>query len=174
MNFTVEKHFKYVSYIMRHKWYVGKECLKHGLPIRALTHDMSKFLPSEWFPYVEFFHGKKAKPKRDKSGYYKPTDTGDLNFDWAWLLHQKRNRHHWQFYVLPEDEGGLKILPMDKKDRLEMACDWCGASIAQGKDGWVGENNVLAWYNANKNKMQLHKQTRVWVEYFIKRKAEGR
>lgn len=80
------KHLKYLSYILRHKWYVFVECCKRGIYWRGFMHDMSKFLPSQWFPYVNYFYGKKGsdiKEGRDETGYYKPTDTGDKAFDFA-------------------------------------------------------------------------------------------
>ncbi len=80
------------------------ECFRAGLYWRGIIHDMSKFLPSEFFPYANHFYGG-IQTGRNGTGYYKPTNTGDAQFDWAWLLHQKRNSHHWQFYLLPEDEG---------------------------------------------------------------------
>ena len=134
-----------------------------------MTHDLSKFLPSEWFPYMNHFYGKKGgdiTKGRDETGYYKPTDTGDKVFDFAWLLHQKRNRHHWQWWILPEDEGGLKVLEMDEKDRLEMICDWVGAGKAQGHFPKGGDRftEVRKWYIKHKDKMNLHSNTRKWVE----------
>src|SRR5660397_273255 len=98
-------YFKYLNYVLCHKYYVALECLKAGLYWQAITHDMSKFRPSEFFPYANHFYGSTA-PKEEihgKTGYYKPTDTGDEDFDFAWLLHQKRNDHHWQFWILPLD-----------------------------------------------------------------------
>ncbi len=100
----------------------------------------------------------KGKTIRNKTGYYKPTDTGDTAFDFAWLLHQKRNRHHWQWWVLPEDDGGSKVLPMPEPYRTEMICDWLGAGRA------LGTPSVNAWYKKNGRKMQLHPSTRAWVE----------
>jgi len=128
------KYIKYLRYIIRHKYFVLVECWKRGLYWRGLTHDLSKLRPSEFFPYANHFYGSKEgiKKGRDSTGYYKPTDTGDKVFDFAWLLHQKRNRHHWQWWVLPEDKGGVKVLEMDKADRLEMLCDWIGAGKVQG------------------------------------------
>ena len=124
-------HLKYLSYIIRHKWFVFIECCKLGIPWQGVVHDLSKFRPSEWFPYANYFGGD-IKKGRDETGYYKPTDTGDKAFDFAWLLHQKRNNHHWQWWVLPEDNGGLKVLPMPEKCRKEMLADWRGAGKAQG------------------------------------------
>jgi hypothetical protein len=161
------KHLKYLSYVARHKWFVFEACARHGLILRGLIHDWHKFLPSEWFPYTEHFYGKGSgiKTGRDETGYYKPTDTGDPDFDFAWLLHQKRADHHWQWWVLPEDEGGVKVLEMSEKARLEMVCDWLGASKAQGHGGTMA--SIRTWYAKNGGKMQLHDQTRYWVEKFI-------
>jgi hypothetical protein len=160
---VIGKHLRYAAYVARHKWFVMLECWRQGLVVRGLAHDWHKLLPSEWSPYTEFFYGAKEQ-RRDDTGYYKPTDTGDAAFDFAWLLHQKRADHHWQWWILPEDDGGEKLLPMSSDARLEMVCDWCGASIAQGHGGWSG---VVKWYEANKNKMRLHPETRSWVEQFL-------
>jgi hypothetical protein len=150
-----------MRYVVLHKWYVLVECFRVGLYWRGLVHDLSKLLPSEFLPYARFFYGKKqsaARAQREKTGYYKPTDTGDMAFDFAWLLHQKRNDHHWQWWLLPEDEGGVIVLPMDPDARLEMLCDWKGAGRAQGKP------NTAEWWETNKHKMQLHADTRAWIE----------
>lgn len=98
----MNKYIAYLKYIIRHKWFVFIECCRMGIPLRGAIHDMSKFLPSEFFPYARHFYGKKV---RDKTGYYKPTDTGDPAFDHAWFLHQKRNAHHWQYWIFPDDEA---------------------------------------------------------------------
>lgn len=155
-------HCKYWWYVVRHRWFVFVECYKLGIPWRGLVHDLSKFLPSEWFAYVDFFHGNgKASAKRDSTGYYKPTDTGNLIFDRAWLMHQKRNDHHWQWHCLPEDEGGLKVLEMIGAARLEMLADWKGAGRAQGTP------DTRAWYLRHWYKLQLAPKTREWVEMML-------
>jgi hypothetical protein len=61
-------------------------------------------------------------------------------------------------------DGG-KVLPMSPDARLEMVCDWLGASRAQGKGGMEG---VRKWYEKNGQKMQLHPDTRRWVEDYLK------
>lgn len=151
------KHLQYAKYIIRHKWYVLIECWKMGFLWLGIIHDWSKLLPSEWFPYTNFFYGQPC----DETGYYKPTDTGNIAFDYAWLLHQKRNKHHWQWWILPEDEGGTKVFPMPRKYREEMLADWRGANRACNGDG------VGLWYTKNKNKMTLHSETREWVEVML-------
>jgi hypothetical protein len=107
-------------------------------------------------------NGKGISEGRDKTGYYKPTDTGDDAFDFAWLLHQKRNRHHWQWWILPKDDGGVKVLEMPCKYVVEMICDWRGAGRAQRNKA-----TVLEWYVEHKTRMQLHPNTSELVEYLI-------
>lgn len=96
-------YWRYFKYVFWHKVYVWQMGRKLGIPWLALLHDNSKFLPSEFLPYAYFFYGKdreaEASRIRDKTGYYKPQDTGNAAFDHAWFLHQKRNKHHWQYWV---------------------------------------------------------------------------
>lgn len=166
----MKANLTYLSYVLRHKWFVFLECCRMGIPWLGIVHDLSKFLPGEWFPYVNHFHGPNSRHKdgshepkqiRDETGYYKPTDTGDAAFDFAWLLHQKRNKHHWQWWVLPEDNGGLVTLPIPDRYRREMIADWRGAGRAQGMP------DTRAWYVKHRDDMWLHPETRKWVEHQI-------
>lgn len=166
----MRKYFQYLRYVIRHKWFVLVECFKFGIYWQGLIHDISKFLPSEFLPYMEHFFGSKIgiSRGRDETGYYKPTDTGDAAFDFAWLLHQKRNKHHWQWWCLPEDEGGIKVLEMPLKYRKEMLSDWRGAGRAQGTP------SVNKWYEKNKSRMSLGSDTREWIEEQININNGGR
>lgn len=148
-------YLKYLSYVLRHKWFVLLACVRRGLIIRGITHDLSKFSPREFFPYAKFFYKKQV---RDKTGYYKPTDTGDAAFEYAWLSHARANDHHWQYWVLATEDGN-KVYEMSDNARLEMLCDWIGAGKAQKTTGGPG-----AWYNSNKDKLILGPETRSWIE----------
>lgn len=53
------KHFKYISYIIRHKWFVLYAGILTGASLwRLAKHDWTKFLPSEWTPYTRKFYGQ--------------------------------------------------------------------------------------------------------------------
>ena len=163
----MKAHLKYLSYVLRHKWYVFIACCRMGIVWQGITHDLSKFLPSEWFPYANYFYANPSKPKRNETGYYKPYDTGDESFDLAWLKHQKRNPHHWHYWTSPKGNGGIKLFSMPIRYRKEMIADWIGAGRAQGKP------DTRAWYEANKDKMQLHEDTRAWVEQVLHEEGGG-
>lgn len=164
----MEAHWKYFKYVMRHKWFVFWAGVSIGAPIwRLIIHDWSKFLPSEWFPYVDFFYTD--KPQNDfwlskKLGYscYELTPFGLLvrdKFDIAWNHHQKRNDHHWQHWVLIQDDGEIINMPMTESAMLEMIADWVGAGKALKSD-----KPVWVWYEGNKEKIRLRSETRKCVE----------
>ncbi len=146
------KNLKNFSYIWRHRWYVFIECCKLGIIWRGIVHDLSKYRLSEWKPYTNHF--------------FKFTDDGDhpdLPFDTAWLHHIHRNRHHWQYWIVREDNGDTKIMPMPDQYRKEMLADWIGAGRAIH-----GRLTIDGWYNENKHKMKLHLDTKVWIEKMIR------
>ena len=162
----MKKHLKYLRYVIRHKWYVLLACWARGLYWQGIVHDWSKFLPSEWRPYAEFFYGDTQRILRDarKQLGYDPIDLRNIAgvdaFNVAWLKHQHRSPHHWQHWVLREDSGATKILEMPKRYREEMLADWEGAGRAiTGKKG-----GTPAWYAKNRHNIQLHPSTRLLVD----------
>lgn len=167
----MKKYIKYLWYVIRHKWYVGVECFRMGLYWRGITHDLSKLRPSEFIPYARYFYGNNGDITRgrDKSGSYRAGETIDDKFNLAWLLHQKRNRHHWQWWLLPLDDGGTKIVQMDTDTINEMVCDWVGAGKAMGK--FSPKNDIYLetrnWYKQNKERMVLNKIERNYIESLI-------
>lgn len=162
----MKKYIKYLRYLVKHKWFVMRECFKHGIVLQGILHDISKLTPEEFFPYANFFYGTQRVETKDQNGYYKPVDTGDSKFDFAWLLHCKRNKHHWQWWVVPNENGGSKTLPIPEPYLTEMLCDWIGAGKAQGHFSPTEDPywNVRNWYNANKERIQLADQTRKEIE----------
>lgn len=149
------KYITYLWYVVRHRWFVMVECFQRGMIWQGLVHDVDKFLPDEFFAYADFF----AHKRRDKTGYYKPTNTGHSEFDRAWLRHVHRNRHHWQHWCIPDDSAGVKPFDIPLKYIREMVCDWIGAGRAQHS-----EINATQWFAVNGHKMQLTDSTRRAIE----------
>ena len=162
----MKKLLKYLSYVIKHKFYVGVFLFNEGYYWQALTHDISKF---RWFPfktYANYFYGEREPEGDSETGYSKPITTIDKDFDMAWLLHQKINPHHWQFWILLEDDGGIKMIDMPKKYWKEMICDWYGASIATGKSNFSNyRSNTKRWYIAHRDIIKLSDQTRKEVDW---------
>jgi len=165
----MKKYTKYLNYVIRHKWFVMKECFARGLFLRGITHDMSKLRPSEFIPYARYFNGEyrsiysysgDLRNRILDIGCYK--EKIEEQFNIAWLKHIHRNKHHWQYWVLREDDGSTIALKMPGKYIDEMISDWNGAGMAIS-----GKNNTVEWYRKNKGNMILHPKTRHQVEISI-------
>lgn len=148
----MRRHWQYLKYVVRHKWFVFLACLDLGVPIwHAVLHDWTKFTPGEWFPYARTFYETNGQKR------YFPTDA----FAAAWNSHQKRNKHHWQHHMITWDKGHTECLRMPDKYIREMVADWRGAGRALGKP------DIVAWYVSNRDNIQLHPDTRKLVEYYL-------
>lgn len=124
-------------------------------------HDRSKYrklpeteayydLTCEYDAYANYFYGKN-KTKEVKE-----------SFNYAWLAHIHANPHHWQHWMLQNDEDGLTLLDMPYVFQVEMICDWWAFS-------WKAENlyEIFSWYEKNKNGILLSDNTRTSVEYIL-------
>lgn len=144
-------YWKYFLYIVEHKINVGIECFKMGLFIHAFTHDFSKFRPSEFIPYARFF------VKKNRSSNYKQSD---LDFQNGWNHHQKRNKHHWNYWVSVTRKNEIIPIEMPIKYVMQMVADWNGMSRKFG-------GNSLKYFNENRDKMILHQKTIERVIYIL-------
>lgn len=130
----------YAWLTLKHKWFV----LLAGLRLdcswwRLLTHDLSKFSWAELPHYQRQFFGKKNQP---------------WNFIRAWIHHQNRNDHHWEYWIPRTGHNRCEPaypdnvpVPMPQEAVLEMVADWMGASRAyEGR--WPTPDN-WPWLDKN-------------------------
>lgn len=155
---------KYDNYITEHKDNVVKaaEWLRHNVPSIGINdicgfgsdlwrHDDSKFTKEEYDAYDTYFYDKRTKAVKE-------------NFNYAWLHHIHNNPHHWQYWVLINDdpEEGTVALDIPYKYVIEMICDWWSFSW---KTGNLYE--IFNWYDKHKKRMILSENTRELVEEIL-------
>jgi hypothetical protein len=144
-------HRQYARYVLRHKLFVFLAGLWLHVPLHQLiVHDWSKFLPDEWLAYARYFYGEGSAERRQ------PREA-KWAFDHAWLRHQHRSPHHWQHWVLRNDDGSTVALPMPERFAREMVADWRGAGRA------LGMPDTAAWFRRNRGKILLHQNTEALV-----------
>lgn len=137
--------------------YIDECCYYGELDEIIAQHDKSKRnkipdrdnyyeLCCEYDAYAEYFYGEKTPEVEDR-------------FNLAWLAHIHANPHHWQHWMLQNDEDGLKLLDMPHVFTIEMICDWWSFSWKQNK-----LDEIFNWYDKNKNGILLSDKTRKTVE----------
>ena len=158
---------EYDEYLKRHRENVimGFKWIEHYLPELIIEipnvdyehqicyeHDLSKNYDDEYKAYDDYFYGTNVSYEVKEKFYY------------AWLKHIHRNPHHWQHWILINDEPeeGEIIMDMPYNHILEMVCDWWAFSWNSGK---LGE--IFGWYMKHKDYMKLSDKTRKHVEYIL-------
>lgn len=160
----MKAHIAYLSYVIRHKWFVLLACRQTGCSFwQGLIHDISKFSRREWFPYVHsFFNSDGTRRGRNDTNGSRDPITIKAEFDMAWLSHQHHNPHHWQYWILRQENGEARPLPIPEKYIREMVADWMGAGRAI-----TGKWEYQDWYSNNKHKMQLNPTSQAQIELLI-------
>ena len=123
-------------------------------------HDLTKYTEDEYSAYDDYFYPTTA----DKGSL----EIIEKRFKEAWLHHQNTNPHHWQFWVLINDEDGIEALKMPIMSVYEMVADW-GSFAYRKKDG----SELIRWYESHKDKMILHETTRMHVEELVPKLARA-
>lgn len=115
-------------------------------------HDRSKYNANEYEAYDKYFYGGNKSFEVVQ------------NFNYAWLIHIHNNPHHWQHWVLLNDnpEEGEIILDMPDNYIIEMICDWWSFSWKQGN-----LHEIFNWYDERKDYIKLSKPTREKVENIL-------
>ena len=153
-------YWTYFKYVVEHKKNVGIECFKMGMYIHAITHDLSKFLPSEFIPYARFFHFK------DRANNYSSKDENDLNFQAGWNRHQKRNKHHWNYWVSVTRVNEIIPIEMPFRYVKQMVADWNGMSRKFN-------GSTYEYFKKNQDTMILHPETIIHINTLIKEKKNN-
>lgn len=159
--------FQYDQYLDQHKANVKRgfdwisenlpELLKGGFDYGwqiCFAHDQSKSETDEYEAYDAYFYGGNRSYSVVRA------------YERAWLLHLHRNPHHWQHWILINDDPkeGEIILEMPYNYVIEMICDWWAFSWAKGN---LAE--IFSWYNEHKDYMKLHPKTRKIVDDILEK-----
>ena len=121
---------------------------------RVMNHDQSKDELDEYAAYDDYFYGDGQQ-----------SETVKKLFNAAWLRHIHKNPHHWQHWVLHNDnpEEGVIAIDMPLSDIIEMICDWWSFSWGRGN-----LYEIFDWYEKHSSYMILSESTRSMVDFLLK------
>ncbi len=153
-------HFRTV---MNHKKLVFKHCVKAGIPLQGLTHDLSKFSPTEFFYGVKFYKGDKSPNEGERE---------DHGCSYAWMHHKGRNKHHFEYWNDYNIEAN-KALPvkMPLKYVIEMFCDRVAASKVYLKQQYTNKC-PYDYFDKGRSRRTIHQETSDFLEKLLKMLAD--
>lgn len=156
MNY-IQKFFGHLKTVTEHRRMVRKLCFKCGLYWQGLTHDLSKYSPTEFWNGVKFYTGTMSPHvgERETYGYSK-----------AWLHHKGCNKHHAEYWQDIRPNGFTEPIPIPMKYFAEMLCDRVAASMVYLSDKFT-KRSALDYYRTHYDENQFHPETREQLEYWL-------
>ena len=149
-------HWKTVAL---HRRLVRQYCFRLGLYWQGLTHDLSKYSPTEFLPGARYFQGTRSPndQQRKETGYSS-----------AWLHHKGRNRHHFEYWTDYGLNGeGIVGVEMPKKYVAEMFCDRLAASkVYRGAD-YTDEDPYRFFLRGKGRRLLMHPATSDLIEKIL-------
>lgn len=160
---------------------------------RLIVHDLSKFSRAEWTPYVCMFYGERPDAQAEREVKAHERQYGDSfddaskrdrlasviatrakfivaerqrDFNAAWLHHIHKNPHHWQHWILRQDDGREIVLIPPNADVNEMVADWLGAGRKIERHPTMAEcvAETIVWYAKAHATQMMRRDVREHVE----------
>ena len=160
----IKEHFQTITY---HRKLVREGCFKVGLYWQGLTHDLSKFSPTEFLVGAKYYQGDRSPNNAEKEA---------KGYSSSWLHHKGRNKHHFEYwvdYTMPgTSDKLLEGVKMPVRYVVEMFMDRIAACKVYQKDAYT-DASPLAYHDRSKRvKEIMHPETIALIEKLMIMLAE--
>ena len=149
------QHFKTITY---HRWLVMLGCFRVGLYWQGLTHDLSKYSPTEFAIGAKYYQGTRSPnaQEREEKGYSE-----------AWMHHKGRNKHHYEYWTdMSKATGRYESYPMPRKYFVEMIMDRRAACMVyQGKKYTSG--SALEYFEKSRERAIMHPELQRQLRFVL-------
>ena len=144
--------------ITKHRLLVCGGCFRVGLYWQGLTHDLSKYSPTEFLNGAKYYQGDRSPNAAERE---------DKGYSEAWIHHKGRNRHHYEYWTdMNRQTRCYEPIPMPRKYLVEMVMDRRAACMTyQGKN--YRDDSALEYFEKSREKQLMHPQTRRELEYIL-------
>lgn len=159
----IKNFIGHLKTVLHHRHLVMIHCFKAGIFWHGLTHDLSKFSPTEFIPGVLYFQGNRSPNERERevNGYSK-----------AWIHHKGRNRHHFEYWTdYSPKTRRLEPVEMPNDYIIEMFCDRLAASKTYNGKNYT-DSSPLEYFMRGKTNRFIEKKTARKLEFLLRILAE--
>lgn len=163
MKITWKKWWGHFRTITHHRHLVMGGCFRVGLIWQGLTHDLSKYSPTEFLEGARFYQGTRSPnaAEREAKGYSE-----------AWMHHKGRNRHHYEYWTdMNLQTRCYESVPMPTRYLSEMVMDRIAAcKTYQGKNYTAA--SPLNYFLKSRERELMHPETREKLEALLRMLCE--
>ncbi|MCR5331551.1 MAG: DUF5662 family protein [Lachnospiraceae bacterium] len=154
---------KHLKTINLHKKIVLIHCIKAGIPLQGLLHDLSKYSPSEFYYGIKYFSGRRSPNEGEREDY---------GYSLAWMHHKGRNKHHFEYWTDYNIKAN-KMMPvkMPLKYVIEMFCDRVAAGKVYKGDDYT-DSSPYEYFDWGRPRRNIHPETSDFLEKLLRMLAE--
>lgn len=153
-------HLKTIS---KHRWLVMVNCFRVGLIRQGLTHDLSKYSPTEFQIGVRYYRGTYSPNKAERE---------DVGYSTAWMHHKGRNRHHFEYWS--DLRPGTRVyapVPMPTRYLVEMVMDRIAACKTYNGKAYT-DADALNYLDKTYDASLMHEETERKLRFLLTMLAE--
>ena len=152
------KAWQHLKTINHHKWLVMQGCFRVGLYWQGLTHDLSKYTPTEFLVGARYYQGTRSPNGAERE---------DKGYSQAWMHHKGRNRHHYEYWTdMSKATRRYESVPMPRKYLVEMVMDRIAAcKTYQGKA--YTDGSALEYYLNSVERDLMHPKIQQELEFIL-------
>lgn len=154
----MNKFWGHLKTITHHRHLVMRGCFRMGLIWQGLTHDLSKYSPTEFFAGVRYYQGNRSPntAEREANGY-----------SLAWMHHKGRNRHHFEYWTdLSPETRTYEPVDMPVKYLCEMVADRIAACKTYQGAAYTDASPLQYLDRANESRL-VHPQTMKRLRFLL-------
>lgn len=156
----IKEHFQTITY---HRKLVREGCFRVGLYWQGLTHDLSKFSPTEFLIGAKYYQGDRSPNNAEKE---------EKGYSSSWLHHKGRNKHHFEYWIdysMPDAGDKLLIgMPMPVRYVVEMCMDRIAACKVYQKENYTTASPWEYHQKSKRVKEVMHPESLQLLERLLK------
>ena len=153
--------------INEHRAEVRRGCFRLGLFYQGLTHDLSKYSPTEFLVGIKYYQGFRSpnNAEREVKGYSS-----------SWLHHKGRNKHHYEYWTdysnrSADAESVMFPVSMPNRYLAEMYADRVAASKTYMKEKYH-DGCPLDYFLKGSSKKLMSEETGRELEIILRMLAD--
>ena len=149
------QHFKTITY---HRFLVMCGCFRVGLYWQGLTHDLSKYSPTEFWNGAKYYQGYRSPNAAERE---------DKGASEAWMHHKGRNRHHYEYWTdMSPVTKRYEPVPTPRKYLVEMVMDRRAACMVYEGEKYT-PGSALSYFERSRERRYMHEQTRQELGFIL-------
>lgn len=160
----MRKYLEHFKTITEHRRVVRQGCFSVGLYLQGLTHDLSKYSPSEFLVGAKYYQGYRSPNNAERE---------DIGYSSAWLHHKGRNKHHYEYWIdySATELKGMVPARMPIRYIAEMYMDRVAASKIYNK-GHFENDMPLQYFLKGKDHIVMEEHSKRMLEHLLRMLAE--